>query len=189
MTKFAEIMSKNQLAPHDCSSQQRKKEKLWKMYDSYKQVAFPKAPEISVSELAQKMKNGDEIVLVDARTKEEQEVSIIPGAIPKQDFERRKVELQNQTVVCYCTIGYRSGTYVQQLVNQGVNAYNLQGSLLAWVHNNEKVIDQQSGEEVKKIHVFGSKWALQPDEYEYVAFRSPLLKIFGTFVGRIFLSR
>ena len=58
---------------------------------------------------------GGKLVIVDVRTKDEQDVSMIEGAMRKDDFEARKDEFKGHKVIAYCTIGYRSGKYVETL--------------------------------------------------------------------------
>lgn len=61
------------------------------------------------------------VTLVDVRTKAEQKVSMIPGAITLHEFESQLKQYPNkwqddgQLVVTYCTIGYRSGLEAQRL--------------------------------------------------------------------------
>ncbi|GJP44059.1 hypothetical protein CLOM_g3468 [Closterium sp. NIES-68] len=68
---------------------------------------------------------------------EETVVSMIPGGTLKQrDFERQMEKFNDHRVVCYCTIGYRSGNYARMLRSQHqMDAYNLKGSILSWTHH------------------------------------------------------
>jgi len=120
-------------------------------------------PELSVSELVSRMKT-DEVVLVDVRTQPEQAVSMIPGAIPYTEFEARKEECSDKTIVAYCTIGSRSGNYAATLRREGLDAYNLEGSILAWAHAGRSLIDSE-GAETRQVHVYGPKWNLLPKGY------------------------
>lgn len=60
-------------------------------------------------------------------------LSRLAGALTKEEYEARQEELQGRPVVCYCTLGYRSSDYAQQLKREGVEAQNLAGSIVAWV--------------------------------------------------------
>lgn len=96
---------------------------------------FPNAPEITAEELAKDLReNKRPLVVVDVRTKEEQDVSVIKSAIRKEDFEALKSEFREHKVVAYCTIGYRSGQYVEKLREENFDAFNLRGSILSWTH-------------------------------------------------------
>jgi len=79
--------------------------------------------------------NNEEYILIDVRSKEERDVSVIPGSISLQQFEddiigKTKSNTNNNItvlanpnlhVVTYCTIGYRSGVEARRLRD----AYNL----------------------------------------------------------------
>ena len=77
------------------------------------QGKFPDVPTLSSKELidATNKTNGGDILLVDVRTREEQDISMIPGAIRLQDLddELRKCEdvdeSSQKTIVIYCTVG------------------------------------------------------------------------------------
>ncbi|CAI5464240.1 unnamed protein product [Closterium sp. Yama58-4] len=82
-------------------------------------------------------RGGRRVVVVDTRTEEEAAVSMIPGGTLKQsDFERQMGRFSDHQVVCYCTIGYRSGNYARMLrSHHSMHASNLRGSILAWTHH------------------------------------------------------
>ncbi|CAI5976261.1 unnamed protein product [Closterium sp. NIES-65] len=82
-------------------------------------------------------RGGRRVVVVDTRTEEESAVSMIPGGTLKQsDFERQMGRFSDHQVVCYCTIGYRSGNYARMLhSHHSMHAANLKGSILAWTHH------------------------------------------------------
>mmetsp|Transcript_72256 Transcript_72256/g.200423 ORF Transcript_72256/g.200423 Transcript_72256/m.200423 type:complete len:738 (+) Transcript_72256:61-2274(+) len=81
---------------------------------------------IPTVQLVQRLRRGEDVVLVDVRTKEEQTVSMIPGALTREAFEAELLpSLAQQAatgsdtrlVVPYCTVGYRSGMYCRDLRN------------------------------------------------------------------------
>ncbi|MCK5551872.1 MAG: rhodanese-like domain-containing protein, partial [Deltaproteobacteria bacterium] len=96
----------------------------------------------------------------------EQEVSMLPGAITSEEFEGNMEKYQDKTIVVYCTIGNRSGHYTKHLIEKGIRAYNLRGSILAWIHAGQRLVSD--GEETRRVHVYGRKWNLAPKEYEAV---------------------
>ena len=71
-----------------------------------------------------------EFVLVDVRSPKEQSVSMIPGAITAQQFEKHRKLYQSRTVVTYCTIGVRSEHYARKVVASGQSALNFKDSVL-----------------------------------------------------------
>src|SRR3990172_5078091 len=60
------------------------------------------------------------LVLVDVRLPGEQKVSMLPGALAPREFAEkfRGGFPAGKTVVTYCTIGYRSGKYAEQLLEK-----------------------------------------------------------------------
>jgi len=125
-----------------------------------------KAPQISAAKLKDLLKNNpSEIVLVDVRTKHEQKVSMLKGAITRDEFLKNTSAYKGKTVVSYCTIGYRSSMFTEKLVKEGVKAFNLRGSLLLWTHTGGKLY-KQSGKQTKKVHVYGKEWDLVPASYD-----------------------
>lgn len=122
------------------------------MYQDYK--CKLDAPDMTAEEV---MKAPEAPILVDVRGFFERRVSMLPGAISQEEFEARlKSGVQSDRLICYCTIGYRSGRYshevrpsaapgrrrrcradqraVSQLRKQGLDAYNLAGGIIAWTH-------------------------------------------------------
>ncbi len=138
---------------------------VWRMAQEYR-VQY-EAPDISVEELLTKRREGVPLVLVDARSAEEREVSVIPGAISREEYEAEALGYSGQLVVVYCTIGLRSGKYADLLRKQGVDAVNLYGSALAWAWAKQDFASP-SGDRVKRLHVFGKQWDLAPRDYETV---------------------
>jgi rhodanese-related sulfurtransferase len=127
---------------------------------------FPEVPDLSVNKLIERQQT-ETIILVDNREAEEQKVSMIPGAITSETFESDIDKYGKDTVVIYCTIGSRSGYYTKKLREQNIDAYNLQGGVLAWAHAGKSFVDKD-GSETKRVHVYGSRWNLLPDGYESV---------------------
>lgn len=111
---------------------------------------------------------GDKNTLfLDVRTPKEISVSKIPGAISKDDFEKKPENYKDKNIIAYCTIGYRSAKYVEEWNKRGYHMSNLRGSLLLWSHANGELIDS-SGKPTHRIHVYGKKWNLVSDAYEAV---------------------
>ena len=89
-------------------------------------------PTISAEQIRE-LQNSDEwanrSVIVDVRAKAETDVSVIPGAITKSDFEKNSLQHEGKVVIAYCTVGYRSGIYGKKLASEGWHAYNYKGSI------------------------------------------------------------
>ncbi len=125
----------------------------------------PDVATISAATLREALPSGD-FVLVDVRTERERRVSMLPGAIPAGEFERRLAELAGRTVVVYCTIGARSSAYAREMGRRGVDVRNLEGSVLAWTHAGGPLV--HDGVPTRRLHVYGRRWNLAADGYETV---------------------
>jgi sodium/bile acid cotransporter 7 len=143
----------------------QKRARIDALYDGYRKD-FPRTPEITVEALVTRLARPDPPVLVDVRDDEERRVSVIPGAISREEFERRRKELAGRQVVTYCTIGYRSGVYTEKLIDQGWRASNLRGSILAWTHAGGTLLE--GGTPTRRVHVYGRSWNLAAEGYEAV---------------------
>lgn len=142
-----------------------RQQQMLEMYQRYKSKTFPSIPDVSVEEYLA-LKKQEKIILLDVREFREQQVSIIPGAITKEEFEKDSVRYKNDMIVLYCTIGYRSGIYTRKLLKRNFQAVNLIGGVLAWAHAGQLFAGLDG--ETKKVHIYGKKWNLLPQGYEAV---------------------
>lgn len=123
-------------------------------------LEFPDLPEFSNQSLqALSRDEREDYVVVDVRTLEERNVSVIAGAIDNEYFEHNIASYQNKKVIVYCTIGYRSGFYAESLRQKGFDAYNLSEGILGWTHVNGLLINSQ-GQITDKVHVYSRPWSL-----------------------------
>jgi rhodanese-related sulfurtransferase len=103
-----------------------------------------------------------DLVLVDVRKLEEQEVSQLRGAQHldplRPDVATLKVP-QDATVVVYCSIGYRSAAIVEEMERAGIrNVYNLEGGLFDWANQDRPIY--RGEERVETVHPFNRLWGL-----------------------------
>ncbi len=108
----------------------------------------------------------ERFVVVDVRADKEVEVSIIPGAIKQAQFNRTKDDHDGKMVVAYCTVGYRSGIFVKQLLSEGWDAWNYQGSILDWCEHHFPVVTLE-GVATNRVHTYDARYKL-PSEYTAV---------------------
>ena len=141
-----------------------KRNQIEQMYESYKK-SFPRVSDVSPKE-AMELRKNQKVVFVDVREAREQEVSMLPGALTREEFLKNMPRYKGEIIVGYCTISYRSGKLAKKLSKRGVTMLNLRGGILAWVHDGGKVYDRYG--ETKKIHVYGRKWNLAPGAYATV---------------------
>lgn len=138
--------------------------------DSYQAFyeSFPthgEARQMSVDEVVAARKAGKQVVFVDARMKEEQDTSVIPGAlelvVEKNPFELTVddcVDLlgsldaqldgvgEDAVVVSYCTAGLRGGLCALALEKKlGRPAHNLTGGLIEWKNVGQDVKTRDGG--------------------------------------------
>jgi rhodanese-related sulfurtransferase len=94
-------------------------------------------PEITVTELKERLDNGDDIQIIDVREANEVAVGTIPNSIhiPLAQVINRMSEIDpaRETVV-HCKMGGRSARAVQALQQSGFtgNLLNLKGGIIAW---------------------------------------------------------
>jgi len=92
---------------------------------------------ITPRELDARLQSGDELVVVDVRTKEEFAQAHIPGAIslPLESLRKYYLELNpEKEIVLNCRVGYRSYLAYKILEGNGFkNLKNLSGGFLSWV--------------------------------------------------------
>lgn len=104
----------------------------------------------------------DNIVYLDAREKEEYEVSHINDAqwagYSTFKVKRLKKLPKDSKIVVYCTVGYRSEKVTEKLEKAGfTNVSNLYGGIFEWVHAGNKVYNNSGITE--DIHTYDSDWA------------------------------
>jgi rhodanese-related sulfurtransferase len=105
---------------------------------------------------------GKELVLLDVRTPEEQQVSHLRDArhVDARDPDIEALTIPaNATVVVYCSIGYRSASIIEDLERAGVqNVYNLEGGLFDWANQDRPIYRER--ERVHEVHPFNRVWGL-----------------------------
>lgn len=117
--------------------------------------------EISVQEAAEKSAG---IIFLDAREKDEFEVSHLKNALPVgyDQFTLNTVKGidKDARIVVYCSVGYRSEKVAEQLKNAGFShVANLYGGIFEWVNENHPVYDQ-SGKITGNVHAYDHTWGV-----------------------------
>ncbi|MFK7950991.1 MAG: rhodanese-like domain-containing protein [Saprospiraceae bacterium] len=115
--------------------------------------------EISVSDT----KKLDKVTYLDAREKQEYDISHIEDAIwvGYDNFEISNIpEIDtSQNIVIYCSVGYRSEKITNQLEDAGYKkVYNLYGGLFEWYNEGLPIVDNKK-ETTNKIHGFNENWS------------------------------
>ncbi|MEJ1223256.1 rhodanese-like domain-containing protein [Sediminicola sp. 1XM1-17] len=106
----------------------------------------------------------DNYVFLDARKKEEYDVSHIADAkwvgTGKLDTKEMLalVPDTNSHIIVYCSIGVRSENTAEQFLEAGyTNIHNLYGGIFEWKNKNYPVFDNQ-GQKTNKVHAFSKHW-------------------------------
>jgi rhodanese-related sulfurtransferase len=134
--------------------------------ESGKQVIAPVTKVNEIRKLQQDETKKDTFVLVDVRSVEEINVSVIKGAITKAQFERDIEKHKQKAIIVYCTSGVRSANYANQLKQKGWNAYNYKGSILDWCKN-KLPLTTVDGNATNRVHTY-SVWNRVPSQYKAV---------------------
>ena len=125
------------------------------------------APQIDAAQIRQLQSDPNQrnlFVIVDVRSKAESDVSIIPGALTKSEFETTAQQHAGKQVIVYCTIGVRSGNYAAALNRGGWNAWNYKGSILDWCENKLPLKTGDGKQETKRVHTYSAKYSA-PEGY------------------------
>ena len=123
---------------------------------------FPRVPHMTTSRLAALLgKERSSIVLLDARSLEEYEVSHLKGAVNTESIRAALdvlAEFEPElTVVVYCSVGYRSSELADRLLEHGRDSvFNLEGSIFRWANEGRPVY--RADERVNEVHSYDDRW-------------------------------
>lgn len=100
----------------------------------------PSFAEATVQDLAQRLKDGKNLVLVDVRNPHEYEIARIPGSmlVPLGDIEQGPGVEQIRALMgdaelwVHCKGGLRSAKALEILAEKGITGTNVKGGILAW---------------------------------------------------------
>ena len=106
----------------------------------------------------------ESVTLLDAREFNEYQISHLPNAIyvGDKDFKLSSVAeiSKTDTIVVYCTVGYRSEKIAEKLKKAGFeNVYNLFGGIFSWKNNGQPVVDNEN-HQTEKVHCYNKSWSL-----------------------------
>lgn len=101
------------------------------------QAPTQQIPEITATELKQRLDNGEDIQIIDVREPHEVAIATIPNAthIPLGQVLDRMSEIDpNRETVVHCKLGGRSAKAIEALKRSGFsgNLLNLKGGITAW---------------------------------------------------------
>ncbi|MCO6501020.1 MAG: rhodanese-like domain-containing protein [Vicingus serpentipes] len=119
-------------------------------------------PIISVQNLKKVENTKKPLVILDAREKNEYNVSHIKKAqyVGYDHFNIKSLKAidKESTIVVYCSVGYRSEKIGEKLKRAGFNkVLNLQGGIFEWVNEGYPVVDE-NGNATNKVHAYNASW-------------------------------
>ncbi|EQC46152.1 rhodanese-like domain-containing protein [Bacteriovorax sp. Seq25_V] len=130
-------------------------------------IKFPNVTTVTAEKLMTILSEKSDLnILVDSRDIREQKISMIPGAITRQQFEKIKKGLLGKNIYIYSTIGGDASEYASKLMNQGFKAFNLNGGTLAWAQAGYYFDNQ--GEQTRKLGIENEAWNILPKDYQGV---------------------
>lgn len=115
----------------------------------------------SVTEVTPNECDFSETIFLDAREKEEFEVSHIPNAhwVGYDTFKLKNVNTipKDSNIIVYCTVGYRSEKISEKLIKAGfTNVSNLYGGIFEWMHTGNNVVNDSI---TKNVHTYNEEWS------------------------------
>ena len=115
-------------------------------------------PELVVEEVDQ----NKDVIYLDARERNEFEVSHIKHAvwIGYEDFDLARLNRisKEDTIIVYCSVGYRSEKIAEQLIANGYeNVSNLYGGIFEWKNQDHDVVNE-NGMPTDSVHAFDKTW-------------------------------
>ncbi|MFK7755883.1 MAG: rhodanese-like domain-containing protein [Flavobacteriales bacterium] len=150
MKRFFQLLAFLQVSLLGCAQNQSFEEKLESMYKGTVELVNPKDLPTDA-------------VLLDTREKEEFDVSHIPNALftGYKDFNTDALKdiPKTDTIVVYCSVGYRSERIGEKLQKMGYsNVFNLYGGIFEWKNLGNSVINAE-GSETEKVHTYNKTWS------------------------------
>jgi rhodanese-related sulfurtransferase len=120
-------------------------------------------PYISVTE-ARMYQLHNKAIILDAREREEFEVSAIPSAtfvgyshFSPEEISQTAID-KDKLIIVYCSIGIRSSAIAKKLKDLGfTNVKNLYGGIFEWKNKGFPVLNSE-GTETEEVHVFSKMW-------------------------------
>jgi selenide,water dikinase len=149
-------------------------------YDANLMPKFNDIPSVDAETLlAEVTEKRSDLLLVDVRSPEEQNVSGLPGATTAKKFFRDPEMSRGKSVVCYCGIGGRSGAFVKEAIQAAgteppwLSIRNFELSTIGWCHAGGTLVNA-AGEATTKVHGWNAKFAaMYPASYEVVVEPAP----------------
>jgi len=134
--------------------------------DIRQQIAtnYPQIASITTAELAGWLDDQSRTgpVLLDVRSREEYEVSHLPGAVWAETNAQQRAALAGQPadrkVVFYCSVGWRSAIATEYWRNRGPRPVsNLDGSIFQWANEDRPLVGAKD-QTTHAVHPYNRSW-------------------------------
>lgn len=128
---------------------------------------------VNTSTLASWVEQKEDLILLDVREEGEFEVSrisdsaihIVPGtpasSVISQIKDIHGDHLEAKKIICYCSLGYRSGQMADSLIESNLlskeQVYNLEGSIFKWANENRPLVGSDT------VHPYNNTFGLLLD--------------------------
>ncbi|HEX9781243.1 MAG TPA: rhodanese-like domain-containing protein [Opitutaceae bacterium] len=150
------------LAPRTCEG---KAGLDWPEVQARIERRFPDIRQIDTAELAAWLADGARVqpVFIDARARQEFEVSHLPGAMHAEGTDEvlrllRGVP-EDRPVVVYCSVGWRSAVVTDAVRQRGkANIWNLRGSIFQWANEGRPL--EREGAPTHVVHPYDREWGV-----------------------------
>ena len=125
-------------------------------------ATLPDVRWISTEELARRIQSsqGQKILLLDARTRDEYQVSHLAEALRVEPDKASFADLavpSNALIVVYCSVGYRSAVVADGLREAGYQeVVNLEGGIFQWANEGRPLY--RSGNRAATVHPYDDTW-------------------------------
>lgn len=125
---------------------------------------FPSIAWLTIKDLAQWLNDPTkpQLILLDARTQPEYELSHLPQAKRIDPYHPNLEAIaasfsKDMPMVVYCSVGYRSARVAQKLEQAGFDrVYNLEGSIFQWANEGRSIY--QNGYPAALVHPYDALW-------------------------------
>lgn len=125
-------------------------------------------PNASPDEVIRWLESGQPAIVLDVRSKEEFEVSALPGAVHvgkgattnlDEVFSERLAQPEPARVFVYCAAGYMSSRTIDSLSSRLRDAvFNVRGGAIAYANAGGPLVRPTDGVGVREIHGYDSDW-------------------------------
>lgn len=134
---------------------------VWAAIKGLIRLRFPDVQHITTRDLVTIFNQDQPLLLLDARTASEYEVSHLKGSHlvpePLEQLKQWAGVTDSTAIVVYCSIGYRSAIITKRLKQLGyLQVFNWNGSLFEWVMKGYPV--DQDNQTVQQIHPYNTIW-------------------------------